>query len=829
MTEKYRPHQIESKWQERWETEKAFRTIEDPARRKYYLLEMFPYPSGRIHMGHVRNYTIGDVVARYKRMKGWNVLHPMGWDAFGMPAENAAIAHKVHPARWTYDNIQYMRTQLKRLGFSYDWDRELATCDPSYYKWEQLFFLKMWERGLVYRRLSLVNWCGHCQTVLANEQVVGDGRCWRCDQPVQGKELEQWFFRITEYAEELLEGCGKLPGWPDKVLVMQRNWIGKSLGTEIDFPLEDGTGKLTVFTTRPDTLYGATFMSLAVEHPLALSLCRNTPQEQEVRSFVERIRGMNRRPGAEADLEKEGVFTGRYCLNPLTGQRMPIFVANFVLMEYGTGAVMAVPTHDQRDFEFARKYGLPQRVVIQPMEGPILSPETMEEAYEGPGRLVNSGSFNGLDNETAKKAITRHLEEMGRGREKVQYRLRDWGVSRQRYWGAPIPMLYCQRCGIVPVPEKDLPVLLPLEAEIAPSGGSPLPLLKEFVETTCPRCQGPARRETDTMDTFVESSWYFLRFACPDFDQAPLDRARVDYWMPVDQYIGGIEHAVLHLLYSRFFTKVLRDLGWLQVDEPFTRLLTQGMVIKDGAKMSKSKGNVVDPDQLVEKYGADTVRLFCLFASPPERDLEWSDQGVEGSYRFLHRLWNLVLGVKSKIADRPWGPNSVPADGAHRRLYVKLNQTIKKVTEDIEDRFHFNTAISAVMELINDLGQYLEEAPEDPQKDQQVARVVDTALVLLSPIVPHITQELWERLGRPGEIQRQPWPEWDPQALTTEEQVVVIQVNGKVRARMTVTAAVGEEEIKQRALQLPRIREWLGHREPKKVILVQRKLVNIVV
>ena len=643
MKKKYNPQAIEAKWQAQWEQNKAFRVVEDPDRNKYYLLEMFPYPSGRIHMGHVRNYTIGDVVARYKRMRGFNVLHPMGWDAFGMPAENAAMANKVHPARWTYDNIDYMRTQLKRLGFSYDWDRELATCDPTYYKWEQLFFLKMWEKGLVYRRRSLVNWCNQCQTVLANEQVVGEGQCWRCDQPVQGKELEQWFFRITQYADELLSWCERLPGWPEKVLTMQRNWIGKSFGTEIDFPLEDGSEKLTVFTTRPDTLYGATFMSLAVEHPLVQKLCLNTPQEDKVKTFVKKVQGLNRRPDSDVDLEKEGVFTGAFCINPLTQEKMPIFLANFVLMGYGTGAVMAVPTHDQRDFEFAHKYDLPLRVVIQPDGEEPLTPETMKEAYEGPGKLVNSGLFNGQDNEAAKMAVTRYLEEKGEGREKVQYRLRDWGVSRQRYWGAPIPMIYCDRCGIVPVREEDLPVLLPLEAEITPAGGSPLPLLKEFVETICPKCAGPGRRETDTMDTFVESSWYFDRYACPDYTQGPLDSNRVDYWMPVDQYIGGIEHAVLHLLYSRFFTKVLRDLGWLKVDEPFLNLLTQGMVIKDGSKMSKSKGNVVDPDALIQKYGADTVRLFCLFASPPDRDLEWSDQGVEGSFRFLHRFWNLVL------------------------------------------------------------------------------------------------------------------------------------------------------------------------------------------
>ncbi|MEW6185557.1 MAG: leucine--tRNA ligase [Thermodesulfobacteriota bacterium] len=829
MKEKYNPHSIETKWQKQWEETKAFRVKEDPGREKYYLLEMFPYPSGRIHMGHVRNYTIGDVVARYKRMKGFNVLHPMGWDAFGMPAENAAIANRVHPARWTYDNIDYMRTQLKRLGFSYDWERELATCDASYYRWEQLFFLRMWEKGLVYRKRSLVNWCAKCQTVLANEQVVGEGQCWRCDTPVQGQELEQWFFRITHYAEELLAWCEKLPGWPDKVLTMQRNWIGKSYGTEIDFPLADGSGKLTVFTTRPDTVFGATFMSLAVEHPMTLQLSRNTSEEAAVLNFVKKVQGTNRRPDSDVDLEKEGVFTGVYCINPATEEKIPVFTANFVLMGYGTGAVMAVPTHDQRDFEFARKYGLPLRVVIQPNGEAPLSPESMIEAYEGPGILDHSGPFNGQDNETAKKSITRYLEEKGQGREKVQYRLRDWGVSRQRYWGAPIPMIYCERCGIVPVKEEDLPVLLPLEAEITPSGGSPLPLLKEFIETVCPQCQGPGRRETDTMDTFVESSWYFDRYACPDYEHGPLDTKRVDYWMPVDQYIGGVEHAVLHLLYSRFFTKVLRDLGWLKVDEPFTNLLTQGMVIKDGSKMSKSKGNVVDPDQLVKKYGADTVRLFCLFASPPERDLDWSDQGVEGSFRFIQRFWNLALDCRGRIAGKAFSPEKVPAEGAGRSLYIKLNQTIKKVTEDIEDRFHFNTAISAIMELVNALYLFQAEQKDDPLKDTLLAGGVETGLILLSPIVPHVSEELWNLLGKKGSVHRQPWPQWDPQALQEEEQVVVIQVNGKVRSRITVGASVSEEEIKTLALEQPRIQEWIQGKELGKVLVVQRKLVNIVV
>jgi leucyl-tRNA synthetase len=826
---KYNPEAVETKWQARWGREKPYRVWENPDQEKYYLLEMFPYPSGKIHMGHVRNYSIGDVVARYKRMRGFNVLHPMGWDAFGMPAENAALARGIHPARWTYDNIEAMRGQLKRLGLSYDWDRELATCDPSYYRWEQLFFLKMWERGLVVRKKSLVNWCDPCQTVLANEQVVGDGRCWRCDQTVGSKELEQWFFRITRYAEELLEGCENLPGWPEKVLVMQRNWIGRSEGAEIDFPLEKGSEVLSVFTTRPDTLFGATFMSLAPEHPLVRELIRGTSQENQVLDFIRKVQAQDPSQRLEAELVKEGVFIGAYCLHPLTGERMPLYAANFVVWGYGTGAVMAVPTHDQRDFEFARQYGLPLRVVVQPREDPPLTEESMTEAYEGPGYLAQSGPFSGLDNEAGKEAITRHLEELGRGRQKVQYRLRDWGVSRQRYWGAPIPMVYCEQCGIVPVPETELPVVLPLEAQIPPSGGSPLPLLSEFVRTRCPKCQGPGRRETDTMDTFVESSWYFERYACPDFDQGPLDRERVGYWMPVDQYIGGIEHAVLHLLYSRFFTRVLRDLGWVTVSEPFTNLLTQGMVIKDGSKMSKSKGNVVDPDALIRQYGADTVRLFCLFAAPPERDLDWSDQGVEGSYRFLNRVWNLV---QEDLA-RPERPASLSEGaaltGKNRSLYIKLNQTIKKVTEDTEDRFHFNTAISAIMELVNALYLFRGEGLKDVQSRSVFSQTVETLLLLLSPMVPHLAEELWEILGKEGQAQDQPWPSWDPGALTEDDRVVVVQVNGKVRSRLTVKVSAPEEEVIRQALEDPRIQEWLKGKEIVKTVAVQNKLINIVI
>ena len=652
MDARYAPKSIEKKWQDRWEQERLFAVSEDPAREKYYLLEMFPYPSGRIHMGHVRNYSIGDVVARFLMMRGYNVLHPMGWDAFGMPAENAAIKANTHPARWTYDNIDYMRNQLKKLGFSYDWSRELATCDVSYYRWEQLFFLKMYEQGLAYRRSAYVNWCDTCHTVLANEQVEG-GACWRCDQPVVQKEMDQWFFRITAYVEELLDFTSKLPGWPERVLTMQQNWIGKSFGSKLVFPLAAGDGHITVFTTRADTLFGATFMSLAPEHPMVEGLCRGTSQEAAVLGFVEKTKQAKRSDREAELLEKEGVFTGSYCINPATQAKIPIYVANFVLMEYGTGAVMAVPAHDQRDFEFATKYQLPIQVVIKPAASdPPPAAAQLTAAFEEDGVLCNSASFNGMTSAQAREAITRALAEKSLGEMTVQYRLRDWGISRQRYWGAPIPIIYCDHCGVVPVPEKDLPVVLPTDVELLPNGGSPLPVYEPFMKTTCPQCGGPGRRETDTMDTFVESSWYFARFACATSHETPLDQQQVRYWLPVNQYIGGIEHAVLHLLYARFFTKVLRDMGYLEIDEPFLNLLTQGMVIKDGAKMSKSKGNVVDPDDMIQTYGADTVRLFCLFAAPPEKDLEWSDQGVDGAARFLSRIWRLVADHQEHLTER---------------------------------------------------------------------------------------------------------------------------------------------------------------------------------
>ena len=861
MTRRYDPQIVEDKWQKIWEQNRLFKTEKDPAQKKYYVLEMFPYPSGKIHMGHVRNYSIGDVVARYQKMRGWNVIHPMGWDAFGMPAENAAIQHGVHPAKWTYDNIAAMKRQLRRMGFSYDWDREVTTCDPAYYRWEQWLFLKMYEKGLAYQKTSFVNWCQTCQTVLANEQVEA-GCCWRCGQEVIQKEMQGWFFKITHYTEELLEYCDRLPGWPERVITMQKNWIGRSVGATIHFPLWEGDGFIPVFTTRQDTLCGATFMTLAPEHPLTLELSKGTPQEKEVRDFVERIKKQDKIKRTSDDYEKEGIFIGAYCRNPLTGWKMPIFAGNFVLLEYGTGAVMAVPTHDQRDFYFAKKFNLSLVVVIQPPEKPALDSATLTEAYTEDGVLVNSGSFNGMTSEEAREAIAQHLEEKGLGKKAIHYRLRDWGISRQRYWGAPIPIIYCPQCGTVPVPEKDLPVILPHDVKLTGLGDSPLAHAPAFVKVSCPVCGRPGRRETDTMDTFVESSWYFERFCSPKEDRGMFDREEVKYWMPVDQYIGGIEHAILHLLYSRFYTRVLRDYGLVDFPEPFTNLLTQGMVVKetqscprDGflypeevsekltcvkcgspvqigrtEKMSKSKKNVVDPDFLVEKYGADTVRLFCLFASPPEKDLEWSEQGVEGSFRFLHRVWRLVEDWAEilKSAERPRKDWDLTED--LKALRRKTHGVIKKVTEDVENRFHFNTAISAVMELVNSLYS-MEPQRKDPgpQIAAMMREAVETVVVLLSPFVPHVCEELWEALGRRDSVCQVSWPKYDEEAIRDEEVRMVIQVNGKLRSRITVGAHASEEEIRAAVMGQERIQEILQGQAIKKFVLVPKKLVNLVV
>lgn len=871
MEERYHPELVEPKWQAYWKDKQLFKVSEDPEKEKYYLLEMFPYPSGKIHIGHVRNYTIGDVVVRYKRMKGFNVLHPMGWDAFGMPAENAAIDNDTHPAAWTYENINAMREQLKKMGFSYDWDRELATCRPEYYKWEQWLFLQMLEKKMAYRKESYVNWCEKCQTVLANEQVEQD-KCWRCSKTVQQKKLWQWFFKITDYAEDLLVHCDKLPGWPDKVTVMQKNWIGRSVGSELKFQIDGRDEDISVFTTRPDTVFGATFMCLAPEHPLVESLSKGTQNEAQVAAFVQKVSSQERSAEGIEKYEKEGVFTGAHCMNPATGEKIPVYTANFVLMEYGTGAIMSVPAGDQRDFDFARKYGLEIRVVVQP-EGETLDGATMKEAFTGSGVMVNSGKFNGLPSEKAMDVMTDWLEEKGRGKKTISYRLRDWGISRQRYWGAPIPVIHCSSCGVVPVPESDLPITLPEDVKLLEEGGSPLQTLDFFKKVTCPTCgRDDAKRDTDTMDTFVESSWYYLRYCSPRFDGGMFDPKAVKYWAPVDQYIGGVEHAVLHLLYSRYFMRVLNTLGMINFKEPFTRLLTQGMVCKETMtcpehgylypeeavsnasgklvcsrcdsdvevgrviKMSKSKKNVVDPNELLEKYGADVTRLFSLFAAPPERDLEWSEDGVEGSNRFVNRVWRLVLEWLERIDETvinsgPFtGSASDLSSGQAKELYIKANQTIKKVTDDIDTSFHFNTAISAVMELVNVL-----YAIDKDSKDIELKRVVlfslENVLLLLAPILPHFCEELFEKLGKKGSIIEQPWPEYRKDSLETDEVLVIVQVNGKLRSKFTIGTGIEDDEVKETALADRKIKKYMGDKDPKKIIIIRKKqtLVNIVI
>lgn len=823
MERQYDFKAIEPKWQNYWTQHNFFKVFEDPDRPKYYDLEMFPYPSGNLHMGHVRNYAIGDVVARFKSMNGYNVLHPMGWDAFGLPAENAAIKHGAHPARWTYANIENMKAQLNTLGISYDWDRELASCKPDYYKFTQWMFLKLYENGLAYKKSAAVNWCPSCQTVLANEQVV-DGACERCDTVVTKRKLAQWFFKITDYAQRLLDDLDKLPGWPDKVKIMQRNWIGRSEGCQFDLQFENSSEIMTVFTTRPDTVFGITYMVLSPEHPLVETISRGTPQEDKVKEFVHRMQFLSEVERTSTDTEKEGVFTGAYAINPMNGDRIPIWIANYVVMDYGTGAIMAVPAHDQRDFEFARKYGLPVKVVIKSPDSPA-DGDSMKEAYEDDGVMVNSGSFNGFSVAEGKQQVIAYMQEKGIGKGTINFRLRDWLISRQRYWGCPIPMVYCEKCGLTPVAEADLPVLLPEDVEFRPSGESPLNYVESFYKTECPSCGGPARRETDTMDTFVCSSWYFERFCDPHNSTLPFSKEAVDYWMPVDQYIGGVEHAILHLMYSRFFTKFLYDQGFLSCDEPFTNLLTQGMVLKDGSKMSKSKGNVVSPEDIINTYGADTARLFILFASPPERDLEWSDQGVEGSSRFLNRVWRVVNSCADDIRDISLPAQFGQLEGKARQLRYKTHATIKKVSEDIELRFNFNTAISAIMELNNMLSAYLDE---DEQDLSVLKEAVETMIVLLSPFSPHICEELWQICGHQDSVSHQSWPRWDAEALVQNEIEIAIQISGKVRDRIMVPANVSDSELQQLALAQPKIQELLGGKQIVKTIVVPGKLVNIV-
>ncbi|MEW5744404.1 MAG: leucine--tRNA ligase [Nitrospirota bacterium] len=854
MEEKYNAQKIEEKWQAFWSGRQLYRAGRDEGKKKFYCLEMFPYPSGKIHMGHVRNYAIGDVIARYKRMRGFTVLHPMGWDAFGLPAENAAIKHGLHPAKWTYENIAFMKKQLVRMGLSYDWDREVTTCSPGYYRWNQWLFLKFFEKGLAYKKASFVNWCPSCVTVLANEQVI-DGRCWRCDAPVVQKELEQWFFKITAYAEELLRGCDSLTGWPERVVAMQKNWIGKSEGVEVDFPVEGSSGALRIYTTRPDTLFGVTYMCLAPGHPFADRLVADKQALEAIKAKY----------GKED--EKVGLFTGHYAVNPLTGDRIPIYIANFVLMEYGTGAIMSVPAHDQRDFEFARKYGLPVKVVIVPEESPEARASELSAAFEDEGVLVSSGRFSGMRSSEGKRAIAAYIEEKGLGKRTVNYKLRDWGISRQRYWGTPIPIIYCDRCGMVPVPEKELPVLLPEDITLTGKGSSPLKESEAFQNVPCPQCGGRARRETDTMDTFVDSSWYFVRY-CSKKEEDPFAKQNIASWMPVDQYIGGIEHAVLHLLYSRFFTRAMRDLGILSIDEPFANLLTQGMVCKETwkcpehgwlfpeevninicvhcgsavergrvEKMSKSKKNVIDPDALISRYGADTMRLFSLFAAPPERDLEWSDKGVEGAYRFLNRVWAVVHKNRNELraagGEREEISPSRITDHASR-LLRKTHQTIRKVTADIEKDYHFNTAIASLMELVNEMSSFTPSPSPSNNEDAAVLSFgVRNTLLMLAPFSPHIAEELWraigEERGSDTSIFEHPWPAWDEELAKEEEVELVIQINGKLRAKVLVPAGISDEEAQQRALADAKVKEILDGRSVRKIVVVKGRLVNIVV
>ena len=829
MTESYDFKNIETKWQTLWSESREFEVTEDPAKPEFYCLEMLPYPSGAgIHMGHVRNYSIGDVVARYKRMRGFNVLHPIGWDSLGMPAENAAIEHKAHPSRWTLNNIKKMRSQLKRMGYSYAWDREVTTCLPEYYKWNQWFFLKMMEQGLVYRQKGKVNWCPICRTVLANEQAEG-GRCWRCETEVEEREQEQWFFKITAYADRLLDDMSLLvSSWPEHVLTMQRNWIGKSVGVRIGFPVVDSSHKIETFTTRIDTIYGATFLILSPEHPMIAELIEGRPEKESVLSFIEHQKSMSYKDRIANAAQKEGVFTGSFARNPFSNETIPIWVANFVLIQYGTGAVMGVPAHDQRDFEFAVQYGLPIKVVIQP-PGEKSDAALLDQAYTEEGIVVNSGEFNSLPSPVAIERMTEYIEQKGIGQRNIDYRLRDWGISRQRYWGTPIPIVYCTKCGIVPVPEDELPVLLPEIKEITGTGGSPLNQVEEFVNTKCPKCNEPARRETDTMDTFVDSSWYHLRYTDSKIDTKPLNLKAVDYWMPVDLYIGGIEHAVLHLMYFRFFNKVFKDMGLVKVDEPTVHLLTQGMVIKDGAKMSKSKGNVVEPGELIERYGADSTRLFCLFAAPPEKDLDWNEQGIEGCFRFLGRLWHIAHKYIPSTRNLEELPRDAHLSAEAKKLRVKTHQTIKRVTIDIDERLHFNTALSSIMELVNELYRFDLVGETTPESLKVIKETVEALVLLLSPFAPHICEELWQKMGHPNKITFTPWPTYDSELAAEEKIIVVVQVNGKLRSRLTVDCQASDEEIKKEALSDRRVLAHLQGKKIVKSVYVPKKLINFVV
>ncbi|RKY42108.1 MAG: leucine--tRNA ligase [Candidatus Makaraimicrobium thalassicum] len=826
--EPYKFSDIEKKWQKRWREQGLFKVDVKNISDKYYCLMMFPYPSAALHVGHGRNYIIGDVVARYKMMRGLTVLTPMGWDAFGLPAENAAIKNGLHPKESTRDNITMMKRQMGSWGVEYDWDREVTSCLPDYYKWTQWIFLKLFEKGLAYRKKAFVNWCPSCNTVLANEQVT-DGSCERCDTRVEQKELEQWFFRITDYAQRLIDDLDKLDEWPEKVRIMQRNWIGRSQGVDIDFPVADSDRTLTCFTTRVDTIYGCTYMVLAAEHPMIEELIADSPEKDRIMEFVREVRSESRIERVQTAGEKRGLFTGRYVINRINGRKIPLWIADYVLMEYGTGAVMAVPAHDQRDFEFAKKYGLPVEVVIDdPAEH--IDAGKMTEAYEDEGILTGSAQFDGMKSPDAMGAIAGHMEKEGIGGRAVHYKLRDWLISRQRYWGAPIPVVYCDSCGIVPVPEDRLPVFLPEGVEFRPTGESPLKDAPDFVKTDCPSCGGPARREIDTMDTFVDSSWYFLRYISPRLDDRPFDTEDVNNWLPVDQYIGGVEHAILHLLYSRFITKVLYDARYVGFDEPFKRLFTQGMIIKNGAKMSKSKGNVVSPDSLIEKYGADTVRLYTLFIGPPEKDAEWSDRGVEGAYRFLKRVWNL-LGVLDAA------PGSGGDEDARKSLLRKMHQTIKKVTGDIDGSFHFNTAISAIMELVNRVYAGLSEKGEGCYEKKCIEEVLRNTALLLAPFVPHIAEEIHGRMGGTPEsgsetktsIFKCTWPAFREDMLEADMVTVPVQINGKLRSTIEMPRNLEQKKIQEIVESDEKIKVWLAGKEARKWIILPEKLVNIVV
>ena len=821
MIDKYNFSEIEKKWQTKWAEGDVFKVTEDPDKEKYYVLEMFPYPSGKLHMGHVRNYSIGDVLARFKKMKGFNVLHPMGWDSFGLPAENAAIKHGVEPSKWTWENIGEMREQLKELGLSYDWDREVATCHPDYYNWMQWIFIQFYKKGLAYKKENPVNWCPSCQTVLANEQVV-DGKCERCKTLVGKKDLSQWYFKITDYAERLLDNLEELPGWPNKVKLMQKNWIGKSIGAEVTFEIDGFDKGLDVFTTRPDTLYGVTYMVMAPEHPYLKELVAGSEYEEPVNAYVDKVQHMSDIERTSTTNEKTGQFTGRYAINPLTGKKVPIFISDYVLMDYGTGAIMAVPAHDQRDFDFAKKFDL-EIIPVVDSDDPEVDVYDLKAAFAAEGTMINSEMFNGMNNKEAIEKIIDYLEEKKIGKKSINYKLRDWLISRQRYWGTPIPMIHCDDCGWVPEKEENLPVLLPADVQFTGKGESPLATSKTFVNTTCPVCGKPARRELDTMDTFLDSSWYFLRYCDPKNTEEPFSKEKVDYWMNVDQYIGGVEHAILHLMYARFFQMALYDLGLVSTEEPFKNLLTQGMVIKDGAKMSKSLGNVVSPAEIIDKYGADTARLFILFAAPPERELDWSDKGVEGSFRFINRVYRMVYDFSQNYSEVP---ESYEISGdADKNMAYWLNYAIKKVSDDIGERFNFNTAISTIMELVNEMYRY-KEGTVNPGL---FGAAIKDLIIMLAPFVPHVTEEMWEHLGYEGSVHDQNWPEYDEKALVKDTVEIVVQVNGKIKEKLDIAGGLSREEMEKTAMENEKVKGLIEGKNVVKVIAVPGKLINIVV